>query len=79
MKNSAGTGYTGQVAFGKFGEVTLTGESLSQMEKENGKYFYSDDFGHLYPSGWMIVSRKKMAADVPLHENRESLQAAAGY
>jgi len=25
------------VAFEKNGEVTLTGESLSQMEKENGK------------------------------------------
>jgi len=27
------------VAFGEFGEVTLTGESLSQMRKENGKCF----------------------------------------
>jgi hypothetical protein len=37
--------YASQVAFGENGEVTLTGELLSQMEKEIGKYFSAVSLG----------------------------------
>jgi hypothetical protein len=37
-------GYASQVAFRNIGEVTPTGESLSQMQKEIGKCFSDISF-----------------------------------
>ena len=77
--------YASKVAFGVCGEVTPTGESLSQMVKEIGKSFSKEGFKRPCLPAWMKDFSKKMAVNLPSHrigeagfhlwENRTSMRS----